>query len=174
MACCVPKAIYWLVSKIHHNWKNSCNLCHFLFKFTLIHNYSSRSIHLQQSQKSNLFFSFFFLRVHLQHMEIPRLEVESGLQLLAYVTAMLELKHICNLHSSLWQRQIGYPTEQGRELNLHPHGYCVGFVTHWAQWELPKEQFKLSLLINASTNSCNPHWEAALLYLCYTSKETQV
>ena len=32
------------------------------------------------------FFSFFFLRLHLQHMEVPRLGVESGLQLLVYTS----------------------------------------------------------------------------------------
>ena len=35
-----------------------------------------------------LFYSFFaFLGLHLKHMEVPRLEVESKLQLLAYTTA---------------------------------------------------------------------------------------
>ena len=37
---------------------------------------------------------------HAWHMEVPRLGVESELQLLAYATAiaMLDLSHICNLH----------------------------------------------------------------------------
>ena len=50
-----------------------------------------------------LFFSF--LGPHLWHMDIPRLGVESELQLLAYttVTAMQSPSSICDLHHSLWQ-----------------------------------------------------------------------
>ena len=33
------------------------------------------------------FLSFFFSELHLQHMEVPRLGVKSGLQVLAYTTA---------------------------------------------------------------------------------------
>ena len=45
-------------------------------------------------------FVFAFLGPHLQHMEVPRLGVESELQLLAYaiVTAMPDLSRVCNLH----------------------------------------------------------------------------
>ena len=41
-------------------------------------------------------FLFFFLLLHLQHMEVPGLGVESELQLLVYTiaTAMLDLSHI--------------------------------------------------------------------------------
>ena len=40
-------------------------------------------------------------------MEVPRLGVESKLQLLAYTeaTAMLDLSHVCNLYCSLQQQQ---------------------------------------------------------------------
>ena len=49
------------------------------------------------------FFFFFFFRVYLWHRKIPRLGVESELQLLAYATAsaMQDLRHICGLHHSL-------------------------------------------------------------------------
>ena len=52
-----------------------------------------------------LFFSF-FLGSHLQHMEVPRLGVQSELQLLATVTATAtpDLSCICNPHCSSWQR----------------------------------------------------------------------
>ena len=57
-----------------------------------------------------LFFSFFlyFLGLHLQHMEVPRLGVELKPQLPAYVTAtaMLDPSLVCHLHHSLQQRQI--------------------------------------------------------------------
>ena len=41
-------------------------------------------------------------------MEVPRLGVKLELQLLAYTTttAMQDPSHICNLHSSLRQRQF--------------------------------------------------------------------
>ena len=49
------------------------------------------------------FFFFFFLRLHLQHMEIPRLGVESELQLPTYTTAIATgvLSQICDLSRSL-------------------------------------------------------------------------
>ena len=45
---------------------------------------------------------------HLQHMEVPRLGVESELALLAYATAtaMPDPSHICDLHHSSWQSWI--------------------------------------------------------------------
>ena len=51
-------------------------------------------------------FSFFaFLGLHLQCMEVPRLEVESELQLPAYptATATRDPSHVCNLHHSSQQ-----------------------------------------------------------------------
>ena len=49
---------------------------------------------------------FFFLQPHLVHKEVPRLGVESELQLLAYVTATATLSHICHLCHSLHQCHI--------------------------------------------------------------------
>ena len=55
-----------------------------------------------------LFFLFFvFLGRHPQHMEVPRLGVQSELQLLAYTTAMPDPQ----------------PTERGQGSNPHTHGY---------------------------------------------------
>ena len=49
-------------------------------------------------------FVFCFLGLHPQHMEVPRLGVQSELQLpaSATATAMPDPSHICNLHHSLW------------------------------------------------------------------------
>ena len=57
------------------------------------------------------FFCFCFLGLHLWHMEVPRLEVESELQLLAYATAtaMRDLSRVCDLDHSSWWRQILNP-----------------------------------------------------------------
>ena len=63
-----------------------------------------------------------FLGLHLQHMEVAMLGVESELQLPAYATAtaMLDPSLICKLHHSSWQCQVPGPLSKGR--NLHPHG----------------------------------------------------
>ena len=55
-----------------------------------------------------LSFFFFFLEPHLQHMEVPRLGVDSELQLPAYTTATAtpDPSRICNAHHSSGQRQI--------------------------------------------------------------------
>ena len=46
---------------------------------------------------------FVFLGPHVQHMEIPRLGVESELQLVAYATATaaLDPSHVYDLHCSV-------------------------------------------------------------------------
>ena len=52
------------------------------------------------------FFFLIFLELYLQHMEVPRLGVESELQQMACATATATAKampdpsHICNLHHS--------------------------------------------------------------------------
>ena len=54
------------------------------------------------------FFVFVFLRPNLWHMEVPRLGIQSELQLLAYATAtaMPDPSLVWDLHHSSWQRQI--------------------------------------------------------------------
>ena len=53
-------------------------------------------------------FVFCFLGLHPRRTEIPRLEIESELQLLAYTTAiaMWDLSCACDLHHSSGQSQI--------------------------------------------------------------------
>ena len=55
-----------------------------------------------------LSFFFFFKWPHLWHTEVPRLEVESKLQLLAFTTATAtwDLSSICDLHHSSQQHRI--------------------------------------------------------------------
>ena len=50
-------------------------------------------------------------------MVVPRLGVESGLQLLAYATATVtwDLNHICNLHHSSQQYQILNPLSKAKD-----------------------------------------------------------
>ena len=64
----------------------------------------------------SLSFLFFFLGPHPQHLELPRLGVESELQLPAYATATAtpDPRPICGLHHSLWQRWILNPLSGAR------------------------------------------------------------
>ena len=50
-------------------------------------------------------------------MEVPRLGVESDLQLLAYTKAiaMLDPSHICDLHCSLQQHKILNPLGKAKD-----------------------------------------------------------
>ena len=53
----------------------------------------------------------FFLGLQPRHMEVPRLGIQSELQLPAYTTAIAvpDLSHICKLHCSSWQQWILNP-----------------------------------------------------------------
>ena len=67
------------------------------------------------------------------HMEVPRLGVESELQLPlpAYTTAiaMPDLSHACDLLCSSQPHQIFNPlSKEGHGSNLHPHGYYLGLL----------------------------------------------
>ena len=58
-----------------------------------------------------------FLGLHLQHREVPRLGVESELQLRAYTTApaTLDPSCICDPHHSSWQWWILNPPSEARD-----------------------------------------------------------
>ena len=60
---------------------------------------------------------FVFLGPHPRRMEVPRLGVESELQLLAYTTAtaMPDPSRVCELHHSSWQYQIPDPLSKARD-----------------------------------------------------------
>ena len=58
---------------------------------------------------------FAILGQHLWHIEVPRLGVESELQLLAYTAAMQDLSRVCNLYYSSWQHQILDPLSEARD-----------------------------------------------------------
>ena len=64
-----------------------------------------------------LFVCFCFLGPHSQHMEVPMLGVELGLQLLAYATAtaVQDPSHVCDLHHSSQQRWIINPLSEARD-----------------------------------------------------------
>ena len=60
----------------------------------------------------------FFLGPHLRHMEVPRLEVKSEMQLQAYstATAMWNLSHVCKLHYNSQQHWILNPLSEATDL----------------------------------------------------------
>ena len=68
-------------------------------------------------------FFFCFLGPYPRHMEVPRLGVESKLQLPAYTaaTATLDPSRICNLPHSSPQRWILNTLSEARGSNRKPH-----------------------------------------------------
>ena len=80
---------------------------------------SRQTICLMQGMEEGSLFCLFacFIRLHLRHMEVPRLGVESELQLPVYTTAtaILDLYLICNLHCSFWQCWILNPQSGARD-----------------------------------------------------------
>ena len=57
----------------------------------------------------------FFLGPHLQHVEVPKLGVESELQLPAYTTATWDPSHVCDLYHRSRQHQILNPLSKARD-----------------------------------------------------------
>ena len=51
----------------------------------------------------------------MRHIEVPRLGVQSELQLPAYATATSYLSRVCNLHLSSQQHQILNPLSEARD-----------------------------------------------------------
>ena len=83
-------------------------------------------------------FLFVFLGPHTQHMEVPRLGVESELQLPACTTATAtqDSSHICNLQHSSHQRPILNPLIKARDWNcILMDASWVRY--HWATMETP-------------------------------------
>ena len=69
----------------------------------------------------------FFLRLHLWHVEVPRLGVELELQPLAYAraTATPDPSYVCDLHHGSWQRRILNPLSEARGRT------CILMDTSW-------------------------------------------
>lgn len=79
----------------------------------------------------NRFFFFVFLGLYSRHMEVPRLGVESELQLLAYTTAIgtPDLSCVCYLHHSSQHLWILNPLNGTRDHNLSPYRYQQGSLS---------------------------------------------
>jgi len=68
---------------------------------------------------SSAYFSFIylfsFLGPHLWHMEVPRLRVQSELQLPAHTPGTQDPSCVCDLHHSSQQRQALNPLSEDRD-----------------------------------------------------------
>jgi len=73
-------------------------------------------------------FVFVFLEPHPQHVEVPRLGVESELQLPATATAMPDPSHVFDLQHSSRQYQILNPCARPG-IKLSSSGILVRFIT---------------------------------------------
>ena len=75
-------------------------------------------LHIVHRSRTDIFclFAFSFLMLHVWHMGVLGLGVESELQLLANTTATatLDLSCTCDLHCSLWQCKILNPLGEAR------------------------------------------------------------
>ena len=95
--------------------------------------------HTPSLQVTQFLFLFFFLGLHLWHVEVPRLGVKSELQMLAYATAtaMQDLSHVCDLHQSSQQCLILNPLSEARDptyVLMDTSWVCY----HWARMGTPR------------------------------------
>ena len=80
-----------------------------------------------------LFFSFFFLQLPLQHMEVPSLGGEWELQLWPTLQPWQHRIWASSAtHAEVCSNPRSLPTEQGQGSNPHPHRDSVGSSTSWA------------------------------------------
>ena len=87
-------------------------------------------------------FCFFFSQPHLQHMEVPGLEVEMELQLPAYPTATLDLSRILSLHHSPRQCGILTPLSKASDRTHNLADTMLGSQAAEPQQERPKGHFR--------------------------------
>ena len=82
---------------------------------------------------------FVFLGPHSQHVEVPRLGVQSELQLRAYAraTAMPDPSHVCDLHHSSQQHWILNPLRKARD------GTCILMETSWIVSSAPRRELPI-------------------------------
>lgn len=138
-------ALCWVSDASHINLKiigpfpwDTCHLAHknlaakqFHFEntriFAFVVMYLAKTFGWLKKLFSFLFLFFFlvFLGLYSRHMEVPRLGVESELQLLAYTTAIgtPDLSCVCYLHHSSQHLWILNPLNGTRDHNLSPYRY---------------------------------------------------
>ena len=90
-------------------------------------------------------FIFCFLGLHLQHMKVPRLGVQSEIQQPAYTTAtaMQDLSCLCYQHHNSWQCQILNPLSETRD-QTHILMDTIWACYQWTMMGTPLNNFKKS------------------------------
>ena len=98
--------------------------------------------------KINHPFIFVFLGLHLQHMEVSRLEFELELQPQVYTiaTAMRDLSSVCDLHHSSQQCQI-LNHRAGPGIEPKTSWILVRFLTYRVTEKTPLWLILISLLL---------------------------
>ena len=89
-----------------------------IFIMTILSNiFGEVSVGRNKGTEASKLVSLFVFRAAPHHMEVPRLEVISELQLPAYTTATATpgLSHTSELLHNLWQHQILNPLSKGRD-----------------------------------------------------------
>ena len=104
----------------------------------MLYKYLAYTSTLHKNTDGSVGFFFFFgsLGPHWRHIDIPRLEAELELQLLAYATATQDLSCVCDLHHSSRQHWIPNPPERPGIQHTSSR-MLVGFVTAEPQQKLP-------------------------------------
>ena len=85
-----------------------------------------------------------------QHMEVPRLGVESELRLPAYTTAtaMRDPCHVYDLHHSSWQYQVPNPLSEARDQT------CILMDTSWIHFHCGTTGTPLNSYLHAYVHMC--------------------
>ena len=104
------------------------------------------NVRLSEKHSNFFFFFFFFFCLFWAHpwqMEVPRLGVESELQMLVYTraTATPDLNLVCELNHSSWQRGTLNPLTEARDQTLI-HMDTSQIRYHWAITGPPHSEFK--------------------------------
>ena len=124
-----------------------------IFKQTFLkHNYSQKVypkvfISFMTISHTDIYmFIFCFLGLHPSHVEVPRLEVESELQVPAYAiaTAAQDPSHVCDLTATLWS--LTHWARPGME---HTSSWIlVRFITCWATMGTPHICFRQTEILS--------------------------
>ena len=136
----------------------------------------------------SLFFFFFsvFLGPHPRHKEVPRLRVESELQLLAYPTAAAtwDPSHVCDVHHRSQQCWILNPLSEARDrtwvlMNARRIQFCRATMGTPTSWPLSHEQSNF-VCVSLSVLPSGFFWSKAqtpqhfiLMVQCVSIKEKQ-
>ena len=123
-----------------------------------------------------LFIYLFIYGPHIWHMEVPRLRVESELQLPAYTTATASPDSSClfDLPHSSWQRRILNPLSRARDQTWILM-VVAGLITTDPQLELwPKFFVCLFVLLNEFITFIVVQWSSQSNFIGFPSHNPSV